>query len=58
MNAIVDLVSRNGKTKGLEIEFAYMPLSRVRRLEDLTIFSPFDPEILRAEKMKVVKHDG
>ena len=47
--AIVDLVPRNGKTKGIGIEFAYVPLSRVRRLDDLTILRPFDPAILKAK---------
>ena len=44
---IVDLAPLNGKTKGIGIEFAYVPLSRVRRLEDLTILRPFDPMILK-----------
>ena len=47
--AIVDLVPRNGKTKGLGIEFAYVPLSRVRTLNDLTILRPFDGSILKAQ---------
>ena len=47
--AIVDLVPINGKTKGVGIEFAYVPLSRVRRLQDLTILRPFDPRILNAK---------
>ena len=42
--AIVDLVP-SYKPSG--IEFAYVPLSRVRRLQDLTILRPFDPSILR-----------
>ena len=45
--AIVDLVPL--KTKGIGIEFAYVPLSRVRRLEDLTILRPFHPFILNAK---------
>ena len=44
--AIVDLVS---KTEVTGIEFAYVPLSRVRKLEDLTILRPFDPSVLKAE---------
>ena len=44
--AIVDLVPL---TKGIGIEFSYVPLSRVRRLEDLTILRPFDPSILKAK---------
>ena len=47
--AIIDLVPRNGKSKGLGIEFAYVPLSRVRTLKDLTILRPFDPCILKAQ---------
>ena len=45
--AIVDLVPVHGKTGGIGIEFAYVPLSRVRRLEDLTILRPFDPSVLK-----------
>ena len=49
--AIVDLVPpiRKGRSKpnSVGIEFAYVPLSRVRRLEDLTILRPFDPSILK-----------
>ena len=45
--AIVDLVPRNGKTKGLGIEFSYVPLSRVKRLQDLMILRPFDAAILK-----------
>ena len=45
--AIVDLVPvRKG---GVGVEFAYVPLSRVRRLDDLIILRPFDPTILRAK---------
>ena len=44
---IVDLLATK-KPKG--IEYAYVPLSRVRRLEDLTVLRPFDPAVL---KMKV-----
>ena len=47
--AIVDLVPRNGKTKGLGIEFAYVPLSRVRSLQDVMILRPFDPVILKVK---------
>ena len=46
--AIVDLVPQaNNKTVG--IEHAYVPLSRVRRLNDLTILRPFDPSILKVK---------
>ena len=33
----------------IEINFAYVPLSRVRTLKDLTILRPFDPCILKAK---------
>ena len=46
--AIVDLVPQPGK-KNVEIEHAYVPLSRVRRLEDLTILRTFDPSVLKAK---------
>ena len=44
--AIVDLVP-TGKPKG--VEFAYVPLSRVRKLEDLTILRPFNPSVLKTK---------
>ena len=47
--AIIDLVPRTGTSKGLGIEFAYVPLSRVRRLQDLTILRPFDSSVLKAK---------
>ena len=47
--AIVDLVPLK---RGVGIEFAYVPLSRVRRLADLTILRPFNPSILRAKVNK------
>ena len=47
--AIVDLVPIYGTSKGVGIEFAYVPLSRVRRLQDLTILRPFDPTILNTK---------
>ena len=47
--AIVDLVPFRGKAKNVSIDFAYVPLSRVRRLEDLTILRPFDPAVLKAK---------
>ena len=43
---IIDLVPAS-KPRG--IEFAYVPLSRVRRLEDLTILRPFPPSVLKAK---------
>ena len=45
--AIVDLIPRSGQVVG--IEFSYVPLSRVRRLQDLTILRPFNPSILNAK---------
>ena len=46
--AIVDLVVPGDKRGPVEINFSYVPLSRVRALKDLTILRPFDPAILRA----------
>ena len=46
--AIIDLVVPEGKKGGVEINFSYVPLSRVRALRDLTILRPFDPSILNA----------
>ena len=47
--AIVDLIPAYGKSNAVGIEFAYVPLSRVRRLQDLTILRPFDMCILNAK---------
>ena len=46
--AIVDLVPHS-RMKKVEIEFSYVPLSRIRKLEDLTILRPFDPSVLKAQ---------
>ena len=46
--AIIDLVIPEGKKGGVEINFSYVPLSRVRALKDLTILRPFDRSILKA----------
>ena len=46
--AIIDLVVPEDKRGGVEINFSYVPLSRVRTLNDLTILRPFDRSILRA----------
>ena len=43
-NAVVDLVPI---TRSIDIEFSYVPLSRVRRLDDLTVLRPFDPSVLK-----------
>ena len=52
--AIIDLVPRNGKIKGLGIEFAYVPLSRVRRLQDVMILRPFNPLVLKIPKREAL----
>ena len=44
--AIVDLVPEFTPSG---IEFAYVPLSRVRTLDDLTILRPFDPSVLKMQ---------
>ena len=46
--AIVDLVVPENWKGGVEINFSYVPLSRVRALNDLTILRPFDRSILKA----------
>ena len=46
--AIVDLTIPS-TVKNVGIEHAYVPLSRVRRLEDLTILRAFDPRVLREQ---------
>jgi ATP-dependent exoDNAse (exonuclease V) alpha subunit len=45
---IVDLIPQKNRVGPIEINFSYVPLSRVRTLEDLTILRPFDPSILKA----------
>ncbi len=47
--AIVDLVPQRNRVGRIGIEFSYVPLSRVRTLNDLTILRPFDPSILKAK---------
>ena len=47
--AIVDLVPQPGLKGGVQINFSYVPLSRVRTSKNLTILRPFDPSILKAE---------
>ena len=49
LKAIVDLVPPTGMRGRVEINHAYVPLSRVRRLQDLTILRPFDQSILKAK---------
>ena len=46
--AIIDLVIPEGNKGAVEINFSYVPLSRVRALKDLTILRPFDRSILEA----------
>ena len=46
--AIIDLVIPENNIGGVEINFSYVPLSRVRALKDLTILRPFDRSILKA----------
>ncbi len=45
-------LGRVGRVGGIEINFSYVPLSRVRTLNDLTILQPFDPSILKARVNK------
>ena len=50
--AIVDLAIPTYKVRqnqSVGIEHAYVPLSRVRRLEDLTILRSFDPSVLHQQ---------
>ena len=47
--AVINLQPRDGKTNNLAVEFAYVPLSRVKRLVDLTILKPFPPAVLKAQ---------
>ena len=42
---IVDLVPAKGMKK-LDISFAYVPLSRVRRMKDVTILRPFTSDVI------------
>jgi hypothetical protein len=46
--AIIDLTIPKGM-KNVGIEHAYVPLSRVRRLKDLTILRTFDPSVIKAK---------
>ena len=45
---IVDLCPI-GKTRKVGIEFSYVPLSRVKRLEDVTILRPFQYSVLKGQ---------
>ena len=48
--AIVDLVPLQRNRRRVETNFAYVPLSRVRTLNDLTILRPFEPSIMKCKK--------
>jgi ATP-dependent exoDNAse (exonuclease V) alpha subunit len=45
--ATVDLVPQPDRRGGIDVSFAYVPLSRVRRLEDLAILRNFDPSVMK-----------
>ena len=47
--AVVDLVRPKEMKGAVEINFAYVPLSRVRTMKDLTILRPFDASVLKAD---------
>ena len=51
---------RGAKHDPIGIEFAYVPLSRVRRLVDLTILRMFDPSVGTegTGKCWLQSHDG
>ena len=45
--ATVDLVPQPDRRGGIDVSFAYVPLSRVRRLEDLAILRHFDGSVMK-----------
>ena len=47
--AIVDLVPQPTLKSPVDINFAYVPLSRVRRLEDITILRPFNADVMKVK---------
>ena len=47
--ATVDLVPQPDKRGGIDVSFAYVPLSRVRTLEDLLILRPFDASVMKVK---------
>ena len=47
--AIVDLVRPANYKGAINTSFAYVPLSRVRRLDDLTILRPFDASVINVQ---------
>ena len=48
--AIVDLVPNPKFKRATEVSFSYVPLSRVRRLEDLTILREFPASVILKPK--------
>ena len=47
--AIIDLVPQPSMKGKIDVNHAYVPLSRVRRLKDLTILRPFDPSVIKIQ---------
>ena len=51
---LIDLVPAKG-TKTIDTSFAYVPLSRVRTLDDVMILRPFDPSVISKQPSKDLK---
>ena len=47
--AVVDLVPQPNLKSPIDVNFPYVPLSRVRRLIDLTILRPFDASVVKVK---------
>ena len=47
--AIVDLLPQPSMKGKIDVNFTCVPLSRVRRLKDLTILRPFDPSVIKIQ---------
>ena len=47
--AVVDLVPQPNLKSPIDVNFPYVPLSRVRRLQDLTILRPFDASVIKVK---------
>ena len=47
--AVVDLVPQPNLKSPIDVNFPYVPLSRVRRLQDLTILRPFDASVVKVK---------
>ena len=47
--AVVDLVPQPNLKSPIDVNFPYVPLSRVRRLDDLTILRPFDARVIKVK---------